>query len=1048
MNYKRIISAVLAIFVSITLVIVPSRANAAVISDGMNFGYIYDLEVDQNNNLYALSDDGVQGLDIKKFNVATKEVNDLYTELNYYGGYTPTATVDTYGNIYLLKYGNNSLVSSGINVKKISPSGGVLRDITLNSSMNGMYGSNDNIAVDGDGNIYILADNIIKIDSAGKSTNIMIGSDFYPQSIINDKNGNVYLFGMDSLGGLNYKFKKINASGEVVSYLDNIKVQYNGGIAVDNLGNLYITNYISGQDWHFDVVKIDPSGEMTTVQTLAQNEYVYKLATDNIGNIYGVQNGTVLVKLQSETYTIAAIEDQSAAVLTEGYTSGTQETKMISITNTGNNDLMNLSTTLSGTNANDFEITQPLTKTLSSEVLPLGFSVQTQGYSEEPTTTFTIQAKDGLVAGTYTATVTVLADNMKDVTFTITQVVGLPNAPESPQNLVAARGDRQVILNWDTVTAATYYNVYMSTIPGQFSKTPIATVTDTTYNVQNLTNGTTYYFLTESANTGGDSTSSNEVSAMPATISAAPTNVVATAGNGQATLSFAAPIDNGGSPITGYEVNVSPGNVVMATTESPMIITGLTNGTTYTFTVRAINNVGKSIDSAMTAAVTPSAPAVLPTPTPTIVTQPSATPTPVITTSGVDVLVNGKVENAGTATTTTVNNQTITTVAIDQKKLEDKLAAEGQGAVVTIPVNSKSDVVIGELNGEMLKNMEIKQAVLEIKTDKATYTLPAKQIDIDSLSNQLGNSVALQDIKIQIEIAVPTADRLKLVDAAATKGAFTLVAPSIEFNVKGVYGDKTIEVSKFNAYVERSIAIPDGVDPNKITTGIVVEPDGTVRQVPTKVVLIEGKYYAVINSLTNSTYSVVWHPLEFSDVEQHWAKNAINDMGSRMVIQGTGNDMYSPDQDITRAEFAAIVVRGLGLKLDNGANIFSDVKETDWYSSAIHTASSYNLISGYEDGTFHPNDKITREQAMVIIAKAMVITELKAKLPAQAAAETLLPYSDAADASKWAQSSITDCLQSGVVTGRNGSSLAPKAFITRAEVAAIVQRLLKKSELI
>ncbi|WP_229521395.1 S-layer homology domain-containing protein [Paenibacillus monticola] len=73
---------------------------------------------------------------------------------------------------------------------------------------------------------------------------------------------------------------------------------------------------------------------------------------------------------------------------------------------------------------------------------------------------------------------------------------------------------------------------------------------------------------------------------------------------------------------------------------------------------------------------------------------------------------------------------------------------------------------------------------------------------------------------------------------------------------------------------------------------------------------------------------------------------------------------------------------------------------------------------------------------------------MKAKLPAQATAETLLPYSDAADASKWAQSSISDCLQSGIVTGRNESNLAPKAFITRAEVAAIVQRLLKKSELI
>src|SRR5690606_12973835 len=114
-----------------------------------------------------------------------------------------------------------------------------------------------------------------------------------------------------------------------------------------------------------------------------------------------------------------------------------------------------------------------------------------------------------------------------------------------------------------------------------------------------------------------------------------------------------------------------------------------------------------------------------------------------------------------------------------QKKLEDKLAEEGQGAVVTIPVNINSDVVVSELNGQMVKNMEDKQAVLEIKTDKATYTLPAQQINISDISDQVGKSVALQDIKIQIEIAVPTADTIKIVENAAEKGTFTIVAPPI-----------------------------------------------------------------------------------------------------------------------------------------------------------------------------------------------------------------------------------------------------------------------------
>ncbi|WP_240344297.1 S-layer homology domain-containing protein [Paenibacillus sp. SYP-B3998] len=134
----------------------------------------------------------------------------------------------------------------------------------------------------------------------------------------------------------------------------------------------------------------------------------------------------------------------------------------------------------------------------------------------------------------------------------------------------------------------------------------------------------------------------------------------------------------------------------------------------------------------------------------------------------------------------------------------------------------------------------------------------------------------------------------------------------MDFTVRAINEDKTIEVSKFNAYVERTMALSGGTDPNKIMTGVVIEPDGTVRPVPTKVVIINGKSYAKISSMTNSVYSVVWHPVEFGDVTNHWVKRTIGDLGSRMIIDGTGNGMFSPDREITRAEFAAILVRGLG----------------------------------------------------------------------------------------------------------------------------------------
>ncbi|MFF2158585.1 S-layer homology domain-containing protein [Paenibacillus chitinolyticus] len=565
-------------------------------------------------------------------------------------------------------------------------------------------------------------------------------------------------------------------------------------------------------------------------------------------------------------------------------------------------------------------------------------------------------------------------------------------------------------------------------------------------------NGNKYRVIVSAS--GQYPTTSDETLLTVYTIPSAPTNVTATAGDGQAVVSFTAPSD-GGNAITGYEVTASPGDKVVSGTASPITVTGLTNGTAYTFTVKALNAAGESAASAPSNAVTPYVPSSgggggggssepsTPTPTTPPVTEVPAS-------EGADILVNGKTERAGTVKSTEVNGQSVLTVSVDPKKLDEKLASEGQHAVVTIPLakDKKADVLVGELTGQMVKSMEQKQAVVKISFGDNTYTIPAEQINVGALSDQLGKPAALDDIKVRIEVAAPSKGTLKVVENSAAAGNFTLVAPAINFAVTGTYGGATIEVSRFNAYVERTLAIPDGVDPGKITTGVVVEADGTVRHVPTRIVNVDGRYFAKINSLTNSTYSVIWHPVEFRDVAGHWAQNAVNDMGSRMVVNGVENGTFNPDTAITRAEFAAIMVRALGLKQEKASTPFSDVNPTDWYGAAVQTAYAHKLIGGFEDGTFRPSDKITREQAMVIMAKAMKTTGFRDKLPSKEAAELLAPYADAAATAEWAKNGVADCLQGAIFAGRTATELAPKASITRAEVAAIVQRLLQKSELI
>ncbi len=816
------------------------------------------------------------------------------------------------------------------------------------------------------------------------------------------------------------------------------------------------------------------------------------------------------------TYSVDSISNQTMAPLTAGYGAGTQETKTITITRTGAGDLVNLAAALSGANAGDFEITQPLVTTLNDGV---------------PNTTFTVKARDGLAAGTYTATVTVSADNMAHETFAVTQVVnplsspvlqsanagdsqvsiiwnsvdgateyrifqsttsgsygaaiatvdntvssydatGLTNgttyyfvvktivgasesvnsnemnatpqvpAPGAPVLLSAVAGDGYVNITWNTVPGSTGYKIYASTTSGSYTL-PADTVAGgvSSTDVEGLVNGTTYCFVVKATNPGGDSAASNEISAVPQSVPGAPTNVTAVAGNGEATVSFTAPADNGGSPITGYVVTSDPDNITATGIATTITVTGLTNGTAYTFSVQASNGVGYGMASAASNAVTPYSPSSGGDSDSGSSSQAGGV--------GTEILINGKREIAATAQTTTIENRTVMTVTVNNAIVEEKLQQEGDYTVVTIPVKDEADDIVSQLNGLTVKNMENKEAVLEIKTEGVTYTLPASQINIDSVSQQIGEETELQDIAVNIRVSSPPQDVVEVVEDVAKENNYQIIVEPVTFEINCTNGDKTIDVSRFNAYVERIVAIPDGIDPHKITTGIVVNTDGTFSHVPTVITVIDGKYYAKISSLTNSTYSVIYHPLEFKDVFKHWARVAVDDMGARLVIDALGNGYFEPDGDITKAEFTAVVVRALGLmQPGTGKDIFNDVTKDAWYYDGVSIAYEYGIISGNDNGEFEPLDKITRGQAMAMIASAMRITGLEAKLSEDEADKLLAGFYDAKETADDAKNSTAECIKTGIVIGRNGKLLAPKDNLTRAEAAVVVRRLLQVSKLI
>ena len=214
----------------------------------------------------------------------------------------------------------------------------------------------------------------------------------------------------------------------------------------------------------------------------------------------------------------------------------------------------------------------------------------------------------GLANGTaYTFTVTASNDFGTSDPSSASNSVTPSTIPGAPTIGTATRGNAQVSVTFTAPasnggSAITSYTATSS--PGGIT----ATGTSSPIVVTGLTNGTAYTFKVHATNVNGagpQSSSSN--SATPATVPGAPTIGIAYAGTGSATVNFTAPTSNGGAAITSYTVVSSPGGLTGTGTGSPIVVSGLSNGTSYTFTVRANNAVGNGAYSAASNSIVPNA---------------------------------------------------------------------------------------------------------------------------------------------------------------------------------------------------------------------------------------------------------------------------------------------------------------------------------------------------------------------------------------------------------------------------------------------------------
>jgi hypothetical protein len=266
--------------------------------------------------------------------------------------------------------------------------------------------------------------------------------------------------------------------------------------------------------------------------------------------------------------------------------------------------------------------------------------------------------------------------------------------------------------------------------------------------------------------------------------------------------------------------------------------------------------------------------------------------------------------------------------------------------------------------------------------------------------------------------------------------------PSIDFEIKANYKGKSVMIDKFSKYVTRKIALADDVDISKVTTATITNEDGSMYHVPTYVEIIDGKYYAVVNSLTNSTYTLIYNEKTFEDIDM-WAKSYIENMSSRLVVEGETDTIFDPYKEITRGKFTKFIVKALGLAPLDYVK-YTDVNMKEDYAGYIQTASEYGIIDGIGNGLFAPNNNITREEAMTILYRIKDIIEHEGN----ELNVDMNKFSDYSEVSEYAIEAAKWNVNSSIIEGKSETRLDPKGNITKAEVATVLERILKKAGLI
>lgn len=217
-------------------------------------------------------------------------------------------------------------------------------------------------------------------------------------------------------------------------------------------------------------------------------------------------------------------------------------------------------------------------------------------------------------------------------------------------------------------------------------------------------------------------------------------------------------------------------------------------------------------------------------------------------------------------------------------------------------------------------------------------------------------------------------------------------------------------------------------------------PDGSFKHVAdkganlmaTEQALCAMAAYKRLSENKSALYDMSGYTCPFTDISSSARRDSIKLFAKLGVVNGTTRTTFSPTANVTRAEFCTMLAKMLVLPAAKDAG-FSDVKKGDWYYGYVNSAFASGVVNGKGSGKFCPNDKITREEAAVMLERA---SKKYAAEYRSHGTGVLTAFSDASQISSWAKNSVAYCVSEKMYVSESGC-LSPSKALTREELAAM-----------